>query len=635
MGRLVGIIRLDGGPIDRSLIERWRKPAGEFRPDRVRAEDNWAFAQQTLPFRRGDSAEPQPFRAADDALTFVEARLDDRATLRAKLGFGGRRPSDEAMVAGTVERGGLGAAESLNGDFSLIHWDPETRTLSLMRDILGQRGLYYHVDGPVVRFATSFHLLLALPEVPREIDDLGLVDSLLGASEAPDRTAWRGIKRVPAGCVVTLTADAIRTRRYWSAEALPKVRFSRDDDYVEAARELLDKAVASRLPEQGLLATTLSGGFDSAALTATAARLLGERRLTAYTRVSGAPHPYRGALDDHAFAAMVAAQHDNIDWVVLDQLYQAPRDTGSEWESARMGMPTNAFARSWNEPIHNAATAQGARTLFVGYMGNATLSWSGFGLAYEQVRQGRLIAAARDVIATARAEGRPIAQELKLTLGAAIEPGALRQWRRRRSSTHRWPNQGWMALSPDFLQSIDYAAHMDSVEHRNLDSVALPGRTLRASLLVGEARLDQYAYLRGEWSFEMLDPYTDRRLVEFTLGLPESQFARRGTRRWLARRALADRLPAELLAQTRRGRQIGEWYHLASLRREQTIQAVERIAKSPLASRVLDVPRLQRLVNDWPKDAEAARASEGGHRVALHQGVVIGSFLCWYEGNNG
>jgi asparagine synthase (glutamine-hydrolysing) len=274
--------------------------------------------------------------------------------------------------------------------------------------------------------------------------------------------------------------------------------------------------------------------------------------------------------------------------------------------------------------------------MLVGLEGIATLSGGGVGLTYEQVRKGRWISAVRDIVRTARGEGRTVRRDLRARLGEALEPAALRRWRGlRRIDRGRWPWDGWLALSPDFLAGIDYGSELSGVTPDKFFRVGHAGQALRGAMFRNETGRDYRAYLHGQHPFEMLDPFIDRRLVEFTQGIPESQFARDGKRRWLARRVLADRVPAELLAQTRRGTQGEEWYHLASLRREHTIETVERLARSPLASRVLDVPRLKRLVATWPGSADEARGAENEYQRALHHGVMLGSFLIWYEGSNG
>ncbi|MCW3847394.1 asparagine synthase-related protein [Sphingomonas sp. LB-2] len=600
----------------------------------MRAEGAWAFAYYPPRYLATEPGAPQPFDLASGAKLFVEARLDDRDALLRELGPGAGAKDDPALIAAAYDRWGLSAPERLYGEFALVHWDEAARRVTLARDALGTRALFYHFDGQALRFATAIHHLLAMAGVPRDLDDLGVTDFLVGATDMPERTLYRDIRRVPAGGTATFDQTGCRTARYWTLDAIAPVRLARDEDYVEAARDLLDKAVASRLPAGGTVATMLSGGFDSAAVTATAARLLGGQGLTAFTRVAGAHNPYT-RFDEKAFAGLVAARYPNIDWVVVDDLHQAERDVHPEWESATMGLPVTPFPRTWFEPIHQRAAAIGVRTLLTGGMGNATLSWSGNALCFEQVRGGRMISAVRGVIQRTRREGGSVARALRSEIGAAIQPRALRRWQvgRRTDERARW--QMSAALSPDFLQSLDYESHTESAAHDILRRVPLSGRARRWSMLQREDMADRAAYLRGHLPHEMLDPFSDRRIAEFTLGVPERQYQRDGVRRHLARRAFADRLPEALLAQTRRGRQIGEWYHLANLRREQTAEAVERLSRSPLASRILDVKHLKTLVDTWPGNAEEAQRSERQHRYVLHFSVAMGAFLRWHEGSNG
>lgn len=622
MGGLAGVARLDGGAVDTEIVGRWGAGVNGAAPDCVHALGSLAFAAWAPPYSPGEL--PGPFSLRSGATLLAEARIDDRPALRNALGLGDTPGSDPALVAAACERWGPDASTHLYGEFAFAQWDATARRLTLARDHLGLRALFYHFDGRTVSFATALHLLLAMPHVPRELDELRLADFMVGATEAPERTIYRHIHRVPAGGTATFSNGACRTARYWTLEGIKPVRFASDDAYVEAARERLDAAVANRIPASGKVGSMLSGGFDSTAAAATAARLLGDRGLTAFTRVAGAYNPYT-RFDEQAFAGQVAARYPNIDWVVIDTLHRAERDLRPDIEAAQMGMPTNGFPMTWFEPVHLRAEEMGVRTLFSGALGNATLSWGGNALGYEAARRGRLHAVPRE-------KGRRAALA---EIAAAFEPRALRRWRMTRGAgRHRFWQQ-MTALSPDFLDGLHYGRHTRSPGHDIMVKVPLSGAERRWSMLHLEDRFDRLAYLRGVTPHEMVDPYTDRRLIEFTLGVPEDQYQRDGVRRWLARRAFADRLPADLLAQTGRGRQVGEWYQLGSLRRERTAAAVEGFAHSPLASRVLDIGRLKKLVDTWPKDADSARATERQHRYVLHYSVTIGAFLRWHEGLHG
>ena len=56
---------------------------------------------------------------------------------------------------------------------------------------------------------------------------------------------------------------------------------------------------------------------------------------------------------------------------------------------------------------------------------------------------------------------------------------------------------------------------------------------------------------------------------------------------------------------------------------------------SPLARRVLDLPRLKRLLDEWPKDEHAADRRAAEYRAVLARGVHVGNFIRWVEGGNG
>jgi asparagine synthase (glutamine-hydrolysing) len=158
----------------------------------------------------------------------------------------------------------------------------------------------------------------------------------------------------------------------------------------------------------------------------------------------------------------------------------------------------------------------------------------------------------------------------------------------------------------------------------------------RLQALQSQVNRDKATALRRQFAVESRDPYGFQPLVEFTLGIPNDQFWRAGKGRWLARRVLADRVPEPILRETRRGLQCPEWYAVMSGRREGMIEALERIERSPLASRVVDTVRMRDILENWPKDADAAKyAGAQIYAHALNRALSIGGFLRWYEGGNG
>src|SRR3569623_2417110 len=127
-------------------------------------------------------------------------------------------------------------------------------------------------------------------------------------------------------------------------------------------------------------------------------------------------------------------------------------------------------------------------------------------------------------------------------------------------------------VSADFLDRGDYERAARGTGH----DVPFAGDTDRraARLRVVQARAQRDGAggaARRYRRFDVRDPYADRRLVEFTLGIPETQYMRGGEDRWLARRVLADRLPVSVTGERRRGLQCPEWCDEVSARRDDMV----------------------------------------------------------------
>jgi len=122
-----------------------------------------------------------------------------------------------------------------------------------------------------------------MPEVPREIDDLGVANFLAVNRWDARRTAYRGIERTPSRSLVTVDRSGVRHQLYWSPDLDAPPLYRRDEDYVERARELFDQAVLSATAGASDVAIATSGGLDSSAIAATVARLGRVDRIACYT----------------------------------------------------------------------------------------------------------------------------------------------------------------------------------------------------------------------------------------------------------------------------------------------------------------------------------------------------------------
>jgi asparagine synthase (glutamine-hydrolysing) len=201
--------------------------------------------------------------------------------------------------------------------------------------------------------------------------------------------------RVEPGHLVTITPTGVRARRYWNYE--PRMlEFKTTEAYVEALRHHLDQAVQSQLHGiNGRVAAHLSGGFDSAAVATTAARLLALSggKVTAFTSVPRAdynlPVPKRRLGDEGSLAAVTAAMHGNIDHVLVRTHHQSPLEALDSHFFLCERPVLNLCNSVWDSAIADQVRSRKLRVLLAGQAGNMTFSYDGSEMLAELMRNGR------------------------------------------------------------------------------------------------------------------------------------------------------------------------------------------------------------------------------------------------------
>ncbi|MDQ0753615.1 asparagine synthase (glutamine-hydrolyzing) [Streptomyces africanus] len=182
----------------------------------------------------------------------------------------------EVVLRGYLEWGDA-VAERLNGMYAFAVWDGRTDRLLLIRDRMGIKPLYYHPTPDGVLFGSEPKAILANPLARRRVGLDGLRE-LFTMVKTPGHAVWEGMREVEPGTVVTVDRTGVRHRAYWELRTLPH---SDDRDTTAATvRSLLDDIVRRQLVADVPRCTLLSGGLDSSAMTALAARQLavhGER----------------------------------------------------------------------------------------------------------------------------------------------------------------------------------------------------------------------------------------------------------------------------------------------------------------------------------------------------------------------
>ena len=588
---IAGFIAPAGARADRRVLERMVAALRHRGPDAAgyRIDGRVALGAarlRVIDLETGD----QPIANEDASVHVVQnGEIYNFRVLQRDLTARGHRfatRSDTEAIVHAWEEYGEHCVDHLNGMFAFALWDSNREQLLLARDRMGEKPLYYTATGGWIVFASELNSVLAHPAVSRELD-LHAVSRYLAYDFVPAPYSMiRGVAKLRPGHALTVTHDKIATRQYWDIPFRPDPTVDAPTWRNEIARRL-DEAVRLRMASDVPLGCFLSGGIDSTAVTATAAK----QRAGIRTFSVG----YAEArFDERPFARIVAArygtQHEELIVSATDAGALLPR-LGALLDEPLADMsfvPLYLLAHAARRSVTVALTGDGGDELFAGYPTMAADWWHRLFDRLPGSVRGTLEFAARGIPGVP--EGlreflrvlsyRPEARNQALLGGLAAE-------------RHRCLlASGVRAALEEFEPYLD-------IEETLADC---PTEDVTARLIYRYCKL----YLAGQnlpnadrasmaASLELRAPLLDHTFVEFVGRIPSPLRAQGFFRlKRLFKEAMTDRLPPEILGRGKQGFCVpfGAWFRgpLAGTLAE--VLAPDRLR----AGGVLDAEAVSRLV---------------------------------------
>ena len=181
---------------------------------------------------------------------------------------------DTEVLVHLYEERGPAFVEDLRGMFAIALWDRLERRLVLARDRFGIKPLYYRIAGGTLSFASELKALLRQPGVSRELD-LDALEAYLAFNSIPaPLTIFREARKLPPGHLLLCEGGEPKLRRYARPRpvAASRERTESPAELAEELRERLRDSVRAHLVADVPVGVLLSGGIDSSALAAIAAR---------------------------------------------------------------------------------------------------------------------------------------------------------------------------------------------------------------------------------------------------------------------------------------------------------------------------------------------------------------------------
>lgn len=551
MSGIAGLIR-PGGTTDETELAGMLRAMVPRGPDRqaFACKDNAGFGQALLATTPEASCEIQPWTHRETGCVIVsDSRLDNRGQLLRDLGIA--RPADMVgdgeLLHAAWQRWSDACADRLLGDFAFAIWDPRAQTLFCARDPMGVRPLLYYLrPGQLFAFASQTEALLALRQMPRDLDEGRIADVIVGGFEGYDKTStfYRHIKRLPPGHTLLLHGGALQVRAYWSALSIPAPNTSlTENEWIEGLEQHLDAAVRSCLRGEIRAGSMLSGGLDSSAIVALANRqraVAGLSSLPTFSAVSSTA----GCAETAAATRMAALNPEHATLIDASKMPEMIAMVTAGWSG--LGEPYDASV-TLLDCQYIAAAEQGVRVMLDGidadsllsegdYFGNL-IQCGQFWKAFQRARKNAAFYG--DDVRTSQI----LVQGISIALRDLI-PDAMRHFRRSRRLRLQLRHS---PLDPSFarrIRAIERYTSRPPVLPKNLSATGVLGPAMASAYLT--SGIERYGRVASRRGIEARHPFLDRRLIEFCAWLPLALRLHDGYPKWALRRAMSDVLPDDI-----------------------------------------------------------------------------------------
>ena len=501
----------------------------------------------------------QPMSNEDGTVWIVfNGEIYNHKDIRAELERRGHRystKSDTETIVHAYEEYGDDCVHHLRGMFAFAIWDARRKRLFCARDRLGIKPFYYTIHDGRFAFASEIKALLELPGIRARMNRAALPEFFALGYLANDQTMFDGIRKLQPGHRLSIALDggdsgAARPRieKYWDLDITPDESLPSEEAYVERFRELFNESVRLRLMSDVPLGVFLSGGLDSSAIAATMSGMMGERLKTfsvGYAEDKFSELPYAKLVADSLGAEYneVRMGPDDFFNILPQMVWQ--EDEPLVWPSS---VALHFVSRLARQKVTVVLTGEGGDEVFAGYLKYRAMLWnSRWGPLYRKVTPGPLQQLVRGTLAT-RALPEPVRRKLRHTF--LYYPEAFEQiYFDNFYSVFPQSEQSRLftpQLSDELRGTSAYAGSMAFFPPGDRESLLsrllyLDIKTYLVELLMKQDQMSMAA------SIESRVPFLDHKLVEFAARIPARHKVRYLSGKYLLRRAMAGRLPDEIL----------------------------------------------------------------------------------------
>jgi asparagine synthase (glutamine-hydrolysing) len=301
--------------------------------------------------------------------------------------------SDEQLVLALFHKYQDEAFTKLTGDFSFVIWDAGNQQGWCVKDQMGVRPLCYYQENDIIVFSSSISAIRAFVGIENlSINKRYVAKELKNYSVQVGETFFNEILRLqPAhfGFFAKGFSSLIESR-YWEFQRMDTSTFESEGKVYDELRRLFNQAVQTRLRGVSIVATQLSGGLDSSAITVLASRILPKENLHTFSFVlNDKTRAYsESGIDEQAtqnsiidYAQLLRENHHFSDGFYYQDTFECYNKSNQI-----MGGLANSDA-IWQDSMYKQASEFGVELIFSGFPGDEGISNPGGRYYFDYIDQ--------------------------------------------------------------------------------------------------------------------------------------------------------------------------------------------------------------------------------------------------------
>ena len=506
----------------------------------------------------------QPMYNADKTIAVVfNGEIYNHNQLRSELertGFTFKSRCDTEVIVYLYEKYGKDCVKKLNGMFAFCIYDLKQGKLLLARDRMGQKPLFYYHNEKHLIFASTLRALKKNPDIPREFNYQSIHDYLsLQYIPSPHSIYQKVFKLPPAHLMeFDISAGTMKVEAYWkvdfsSSAKTTKMTFNHAKSQL---RELLTKAVKSRLMSDVPYGAFLSGGLDSSIITGIMMELC-EHPVKAFT-IGFSESQY----DERAYAETLVQSFNRNSSFPLEYYVKVvnPQDfeivkklvrhCGEPYSDASI-LPTYFLSEFTSKHVTVALSGDGADELFAGYERYLLMRYSKYSDFIPLPLRKLFFGLPANLIPNKG--DRSFVGRLQRTLHSA----SVVTDERYISIISRFNEILKSTLYGERFTNFEFCPSADVISsvYNNTSGTHRVEKIMETDLqtyLPGDI-LTKVDIASMASSLEVRSPFMDHEVVEFAASLPLKFKQRRMSRKHILKQAFSDMIPREILRRRKKG----------------------------------------------------------------------------------